>query len=209
MKKPYSDLRFFAFCKRTIGGLLLWLFATKVEGREYMPESGAVIVCTNHLSMADVVIVGAGFNRPVHYLAKSELFKVPLLGPLIKSLGAIPIHRGKGDTAAIRSAEAVLQLGRAFCIFPEGHRSKDLQLGRGKAGVGLIMRQTGAPVIPAAIICKKRPGLFRKTIIRFGPMLTAADFGEFNMEKRDYQACADMIMERIAALKNAPPPTSR
>jgi len=203
MKKQYSDLRFFSFCKKTIGGFLLWLFSTKIEGREYMPESGGVILCTNHLAMADVVILGAGFNRPIHYLAKSELFKVPLVGPLIRALGAIPIHRGKGDTAAIRSAEAVLGLGRAFCIFPEGHRSKDLQIGRGKAGVGLILRQTGAPVIPAAIICKKRPGIFRKTIVRFGPMLTPADFGEPTLDKKDYQACADLVMERIAALKNA------
>ncbi len=202
MKKQFSNLTFFSFLKKTLGGLLLGLYRVKVEGRENLPKDGGLILCSNHLSMNDVIILGAAHNRPIHYLAKAELFRVPLLAPLIRSLGAIPIHRGKGDTAAIKAAKSVVELGRTLCIFPEGHRSKDLQLGKGKAGVGLILRQTGAPVLPAAIICKKRPGPFKKTIIRFGPVLTQADFGEPTGDKRDYQACADLVMQKIAELKN-------
>ncbi len=121
-------------------------------GQENIPETGAVIICPNHISYVDPPAVGSGMRRQVHFMAKEELFKVPVLGGLIARAGSFPVRRGTADRTAIRRAMDLLTDGRVVCLFPEGTRSSDGKLQSPELGVGFIALKTGAPVIPVALI---------------------------------------------------------
>ena len=97
------------------------IYRLRVIGRENIPRKGPVVIACNHVSLLDPPMVGTASSRPVHFMAKSELF-VPVLGTLYKSLGAFPVHRGAGDAHAIRTALTILKHQEVLGIFPEGHR---------------------------------------------------------------------------------------
>jgi 1-acyl-sn-glycerol-3-phosphate acyltransferase len=128
---------------------LLWRFRS--FQRDNVPGEGAVILACNHVSYLDPVALGIGIARPVTYLAKKELFAIPVLGPIITGLGAYPLDRQAGGVAAVRAALRVLKDGRCVGIFPEGTRNL-----RGdaeeKGGAALLGALSGAPVVPAAIV---------------------------------------------------------
>jgi len=127
------------------------LMGWKVRGAENIPTDGPVIVVINHVSMWDPILVGCGISRQVWYMAKEELFKVPLLGWAIKNLGAFPVKRGQRDTSAIRQSLKVLKDGRILGIFPEGKRSKTGELQQGLPGMVLLMERSQAPVVPIRV----------------------------------------------------------
>ncbi len=135
-----------------VRGLLHLLFGYRVEGAERVPKEGPVILAANHLSILDPLVIGAGIRRPVSFIARSELFRLPVVGWLIPRLYAIPVERGAGDLAAIRGAIRVLEKGQVFGIFPEGTRSRTGRLRPFKTGVAAIALRTGSPVVPVAII---------------------------------------------------------
>jgi 1-acyl-sn-glycerol-3-phosphate acyltransferase len=137
-----------ALCRiffRLTGGL-------ETIGQDNIPETGGVILCPNHVSHVDPPAVGSGTRRHVHFMAKDELFKVPVLGRLIAGVGSFPVRRGKADRKALKRAIDLLEEGRVVCLFPEGTRSPDGKLQDPERGVSLIALKTGAPVVPVAII---------------------------------------------------------
>ena len=121
-----------------------------------MPQEGAVILAANHMSNWDPPILATFLDRPVSYMAKQELFEVPVFGAAITRCHAFPIRRGAADRAAIKMAVKILKLGKCVGVFPEGTRSKDGRLQKPGAGVALIAAMTGVPVVPAAIIGTNR-----------------------------------------------------
>jgi glycerol-3-phosphate dehydrogenase (NAD(P)+) len=121
-------------------------------GRENIPASGPVIFASNHRSFLDPFIVGVLSRRPVYYVAKSEIFKNPLVAWFVSSLGAFPVRRGAGDADMLATARAILERGDCILIFPEGTRTRPGSLGRPKRGVGRLALETGAPVVPVALI---------------------------------------------------------
>jgi 1-acyl-sn-glycerol-3-phosphate acyltransferase len=121
-------------------------------GRENIPASGGVIFASNHRSFLDPFIVGVLTRRPVYYVAKSEIFKNPLVAWFVSSLGAFPVRRGAGDPEMMATARAILERGECVLIFPEGTRTRPGSLGRPKRGVGRLALETGAPVVPVALI---------------------------------------------------------
>jgi len=121
-------------------------------GRENIPASGPVIFASNHRSFLDPFIVGVLSRRPVYYVAKSEIFKNPLVAWFVSSLGAFPVRRGAGDPDMMATARAILERGDSVLIFPEGTRTRPGSLGRPKRGVGRLALETGAPVVPVALI---------------------------------------------------------
>lgn len=127
------------------------LMGWRVRGAENIPGEGPVIVVINHVSLWDPILVGCGISRQVWYMAKEELFKVPLLGLAIKNLGAFPVKRGQRDTSAIRQSLKVLQDGRVLGIFPEGTRSKTGEMQKGLPGMVLLMEKSQAPVVPIKV----------------------------------------------------------
>jgi len=121
-------------------------------GREHIPQEGGVIVAANHRSFLDPFVIGMMARRPMYYVAKKELFRRRLTGWILNSLGAFPIDRGASDADAMATAREVLDRGDILLIFPEGTRIRPGGLGSPKRGVGRLALETGAPVVPVAII---------------------------------------------------------
>ncbi len=138
---------------RGILRLLLALFGRiKAMGLENVPSEGGVLVCANHVSYIDPPAVGCPLARKVHFMAKAELFKIPILGGMITSYGAFPVHRGTADRQALRQAIDLLRSGNVVAMFPEGKRSLDGNLLPAESGIGMIAKNAGVPVVPAALI---------------------------------------------------------
>ena len=121
-----------------------------IEGRANLPRSGAYLLVSNHVSWIDPPWLEFVVGRPIRYLAKRELFSVPIFGWLIAQAGVFALERDSPDRAALRKALAFLADGEIVGIFPEGHRSTTRGLLRARPGVALIARRSGEPVIPVA-----------------------------------------------------------
>jgi 1-acyl-sn-glycerol-3-phosphate acyltransferase len=121
-------------------------------GREHVPDSGPVIFAANHRSFLDPFVIGTLARRPVYYVAKRELFERPWQAWILGALGAFPVDRGNGDASMIETAKTILERGDCVVIFPEGTRHRPGPLGEPKRGVGRLALETGAPVVPVAVI---------------------------------------------------------
>jgi 1-acyl-sn-glycerol-3-phosphate acyltransferase len=121
-------------------------------GREHIPANGGVIIASNHRSFLDPFVIAVMARRPMYYVAKQELFRRPWQGWILNALGAFPVDRGNGDAAMIATAKAILDRGDIVLIFPEGTRVRPGALGSPKRGVGRLALETGAPVVPLAVI---------------------------------------------------------
>ena len=126
-------------------------FKLKVYNRELIPDKGGVLIVSNHQSYLDPVLLAVYLRRPLSYFAKSELFKKPFFAKLIRGLHAFPVRQGAGDIGAVREAITRLKEGYALLLFPEGARTFTGEMIPLEAGVGLIARKAGVPVVPAVI----------------------------------------------------------
>ncbi|MGD0980565.1 MAG: lysophospholipid acyltransferase family protein [Solirubrobacteraceae bacterium] len=127
-------------------------FRMSRSGMEHVPKSGPVIFAANHRSFLDPFVIGTLTRRPVYYVAKKELFLHPVAGWLMSRLGGFPIDRGGGDVEAMDTARRILERGDCVVIFPEGTRTRPGPLGNPHRGVGRLALQTGAPVVPVAVL---------------------------------------------------------
>ena len=155
--------------------LALWRF--KVYGAAHVPKSGPLIVAANHASYMDPVALGVACPRPISYMAKAELFQIPVLGPMIKRVHAYPVERGEtaSSRAAIKKSVQILREGRAVGIFPQGTRIREGQ-GESKAGVALLASLAPAPVVPAYIWGTKDVMRLHQIKVVFGqPLQLPAD----------------------------------
>jgi len=121
-------------------------------GEENIPKTGGVILAPNHISYADPPAVVSGMRRQVHFMAKEELFKVPLLGFLIRNAGSFPVRRGTADRKALKRAIELVNGGKVVCLFLEGTRSLNGELQDPELGIGLVALKSGAPVVPVALV---------------------------------------------------------
>jgi 1-acyl-sn-glycerol-3-phosphate acyltransferase len=135
-----------------VGVLLRLVYRGRFHGRENVPREGPVIYASNHQSHFDPVVVSVlVYDRPCSYLARESLFRIPLFGPFIAAVGAIPLKRSKSDLGALRSALDELKAGRGVLLFPEGTRTRDGALGRFRSGVALLQKRSKAPIVPVAL----------------------------------------------------------
>ncbi len=150
------------------------LLGARTEGTQHVPP-GACLFASNHRSYADPPLVGCLAPGEIAFLAKEELFRIPLLGPLIRRLNAVPVRRGAVDRKALRMALDHLRRGRPLLIFPEGTRVRGERLGAPRGGVAWLARRSGVPVVPTRVT---GGGLLRSFLrsdclrVRFGPPLT-------------------------------------
>lgn len=144
---------------------LLWRFTA--AGAENVPRTGAVIVACNHLSYLDPVALGIGLPRMVTYLAKKELFEIPVLSFFVRGCGAYPLDREAGGVAAVRAALRVLKEGRCVGIFPEGTRNLS-GVAAEKGGAAFLAALSGAPVVPAAVAGTKNAKHFAQIRVVYG-----------------------------------------
>jgi 1-acyl-sn-glycerol-3-phosphate acyltransferase len=164
-------------------------------GVENVPKDGGLLACSNHISALDPPLLGTMFPRKVHFMAKAELFSIPILGKLIKGLGAFPVRRGLGDKQALRTGIQLLNEQKVMGIFPEGTRSKDGKLQKGLAGSAFFALKSDAQVVPCAIVGSYAP--FRKIKIYFGKPVPLDDLKD---QKGATQLATDRIMLHIQQL---------
>jgi 1-acyl-sn-glycerol-3-phosphate acyltransferase len=185
----------------TVRALAAFLAPWRLEGAENIPRSGGYILVANHINWKDPPWIEFATGRAIRYMGKRELFETPVIGYVLRAIGAFPVRRGEVDRGALRIALAVLAAGQPLGFFAEGHRSESGQLIRGRPGVAYVAQRSGAPMIPLAVSGTRRArlGAFwrRDILIRVGPQFHAADL-DANLD--DQQALADAIMRRVAAL---------
>lgn len=185
-------------------------FSLKIEGRENIPKDRAFIYASNHRSYADPVLVTLAGRGRFSFMAKAELFEKKAFAWLIRSLGAFPVERGKGDTAAIDKAIGNVQHGTNLLIFPEGTRSKDGRVGKGKTGVALIAAKAGADVIPVGINFEGKLHFRSRITVRVGKPIPAGTLAiEENLTDRELlrtlkKQVMPPIMDGIRALVDEP-----
>lgn len=126
-------------------------FRWRVLNRENVPLTGPVILAANHASFLDPPLIGSGLSRPINYLARESLFRFPLIGALLRSWNAVPVDREGGGAAGLRAIFDRLQAGGGIILFPEGTRTLDGRLQPAKAGVGLTVIKSTAPVVPVRV----------------------------------------------------------
>ncbi len=149
--RGHGDRPLYTFCRWLVLAVFAGLYRCRAEGTEHLPATGPALVAVNHKAEFDPMVVGIVFDRPFAYMAKRELFKVPVLGRLISALGAFPIDRGAGDRAALQTALDLLADGHVLLMFPEGTRQPDDEIHEFLPGVALLALRSGAPVVPVAV----------------------------------------------------------
>jgi 1-acyl-sn-glycerol-3-phosphate acyltransferase len=192
------------FCQLAFG----LVFRRRVLGREHIPARGPVIIASNHISNLDPPVVGTGFWRHAHYMAKEELFRNPLFAWFIRQLHAFPVKRGTADRSSLKYALDVLERGEALVIFPEGTRSDTGELQPLEMGVGMIAYRSGAPVVPAWIsgtnrALPKSGGLhLARFLVVYGEPLRFEVPEGVKPGREEYEAAANRIHAAIAALRD-------
>ncbi len=139
-------------------------------GNENVPKYGSLVIVANHGSHLDPPILGHALGRPVAFMAKAELFKIPLLGQIIRGCGAYPVRRGASDREAIRTATACLQEGWATGVFLDGTRQKNGRVNKPLAGAALLAARTGSTLLPVAIVNSHRAFGVGAFLPRFVPV---------------------------------------
>lgn len=151
-REPAISLGFYYLFKwSVVSPMLRAYFRGRIYGAEQVPQDGPLVVVSNHASDFDPPILSCCVGRPVAYMAKEELFKVPVLKQAIQIYGAYPVKRGSADRAAIRAALACLEAGWATGVFLQGTRTADGRITEPKLGAALIAAKTQAPLLPVSL----------------------------------------------------------
>lgn len=179
---------FYQFAKSVVFTVLKPIFRMEIIGKENFPKEGGVLLCSNHIDTLDPPMVGVTSPRPVKFMAKEELFKLPLLKGILPKVHAFPVKRGLSDRQALRTAVNLLKDGEVVGLFPEGTRNKTGQLGKGFSGAGFFALRGEAVVVPCAIIGPYKA--FRKLKVVYGEPIDMAPY-------RERKAKADEVTEVI------------
>jgi len=170
----------------------------QVQGRDNLPTEGGFLVVSNHTSYWDPVAVGCAINPKIHYMAKAELFRIPLFRSLIISFGAFPVNREKADRQAIRTALKLLEEGKVVGIFPEGTRSHSGELLQPHLGAAMLAVKAQAPVVPIAVLASK--GFVGRLKLRIGKPIYLESRQEGQTSKQIVEAGTEKIMSEISHL---------
>lgn len=175
----------------------------RILGLENMPANGPVVVAANHISWWDPIVVGCALERQVHFMAKKELFQIPIVGGLISRLGTFPVRRGRADRTAIKQALKLLEEGKVLGIFPEGTRSKSGELQKPHPGAAMISLKASAPIVPVACIGTRNMfsrDWFRPITVNIGsPLIYEQHFGK-KLTMTTLETVSQEIMDEIGKL---------
>lgn len=187
--------------------LTLWRF--RRAGQEHVPQTGPAVLLSNHQSFFDPVFVGLSCRRQLNYLARADVFGIPVLGRLIAALGAIPIERDRTGIGGLKRTLRQLSRGELVLLFPEGTRSSDGEITPLKPGFSVLVRRAKVPLVPVGIDGAfdawprsrrfPRPG---RIWVQFGEPLSAEEVANLSVDdlvgeiERRIRACHSLARER-------------
>ena len=178
------------------------IWRVKTEGIENVPEHGCLLVA-NHTAFSDVLVLEAAQKRQIRFMAKKELFKIPLLSQLIKALGAYPVDRGGADVRSLKLTFKMIEEGDLIGIFPPGtrHPNTDPRTTEVKSGIGMIAYHAKADILPVYIDNDGKTRSFHRNTVKIGKLIP---FGELGFEKAgraEYERAANYIFSKVCELK--------
>ncbi len=206
-KKRRDGSRGYRICYAFFAKIVGFLFRIRVVGAENEPDTGRFVVCANHVSATDPVVICYAFRKhQVRYMAKKELFSIPVLSSLIRMLGAFPVDRGGTDVGAIRRAVDMVKEGKCMGIFPQGHRypTVDPRTTKTKNGAALIATRAEADIMPVYIMRKNNEfKLFRKTYVVIGERIPFAELHYDPQADGEYARITNEIFDKVCAIGEA------
>lgn len=198
--------------KMILTPILRVFYRVHVDGREHLPREGPLILAANHRSFLDSIFIPLVVSRRVTFVAKAEYFDDPKTAWFFRAMGQIPIRRsgGSASDAALAAATEVLAGGGVFGIYPEGTRTRDGYLHRGKTGVARLALASGAPIVPVGLVgtddCqptdKLLPRPFRHVRIRFGAPIDTERYAHHD-DRLVLRQITDELMYEIRELSES------
>lgn len=194
---------FYMKAHKVLAPLIRFFSGIKVHGKENIPKEGGYMLCSNHIAVRDVLLIGATCPRQIKFVAKKELFAIPILRSIMKALGAVKLDRGGTDVGALRKSVELIEQGDIVSIFPQGHRypAIDPSTTPIKNGAGMVSYRSGCDVIPVFIKTKgNKYGIFKKTEIFYGKPIKNSALGFKNGGSDEYKIATDIIFDAILYL---------
>ncbi|HAZ19120.1 MAG TPA: hypothetical protein DER23_07960 [Clostridiales bacterium] len=203
MKKQYNMNKFYRFWFRIVPPLTKWLYRLDAEGVDKQPKIGPFVVCANHLSNLDPILVGCNLYTQLIFMAKKELMKVPVIGWFCRRFEVIPVNRGSGEITSIYASLHALKEGKVIALFPQGTRcpGRDPNDTKLYNGVGMMIYRANVPVLPVSIYVKNYTvKLFRKTYVTYGDLIYPEELGFTNGCSEEYANASRLIFDKILEL---------
>lgn len=192
-------MTFYLVVTRAVLISLAFRYRITIVNRQNIPKDKGCIMASNHTSLVDGFLIGAGFRKPVQFMAKKELFDNKFLGLILKGLKVFPVERGTGDQSALNNAIDILKNGGYLGIFPEGTRTKDGTLGRAKSGTVVIASRAKADILPVGIYYGKKRLFRRQVTIVYGELIKNSDISQSDPPKKsELKGASSLLMSRIA-----------
>jgi len=194
---------FYMKAHKVVAAPIRFFSGIKTHGKENIPKEGGYLICANHIAVRDVILMGATCPRQIKFVAKKELFSVPILSSIIKALGAVKLDRGGNDVAAIRKSIEIIESGDIISIFPQGHRYPSVNPSTTpiKSGAGMVAYRSGCDVIPVFIKTRgNKYGIFKRIEIFYGNPIKNSELGFVNGGSDEYKVATDIIFNEILKL---------
>ena len=188
---------------KILAPLVRFMCRVKVVGVENIPENGGYLICSNHIAARDPVVIAACSPRQISFVAKKELFYVPIVGRIIKALGAIKLDRGGNDVGAIKKSVELAKGGSLVCIFPQGHRYPGVkpEISQAKHGAGLLAYHSKCGCIPVCIKTKKNKySIFSRPTVIFGKPIPYAELGFNEGGNDEYKTATNLVFKKVLEL---------
>ena len=200
-----DDPKSYKIAHKLLAGIVRFIFGARAVGKENIPTDKGVLICSNHIGIRDVLLISATYPRMIRFIAKKELFKIPIISSIIKSWGAVKVERNGGDVAAMRTSVELMKNDNTMAIFPQGHRYPGVNplTTPKKNGAALIAYHSGCDVLPVCIKVKKNKySLFRRVEIVYGGIIENSSLGFENGGGDEYRKATDFIFAKIGELSN-------
>lgn len=183
--------------KNVLKPFLFLIYNIKVEGKENIPQKEGYIVCGNHIKAIDPILLAIALPPQIHFMAKVELFKNPILKKLLYAVGAYPIKRGEADVRSIKTSLKYLKEDKNIGIFPEGTRNKTDEL-KAEPGIAMLGIRAKKDILPVSIISSYK--FFKKSKIIIGEVISLEKFFDKKLKNNDYMDISVEIMRKIRSL---------
>lgn len=184
----------YRICKGILKPIFYFFYNVKVEGAENLPKGGPLVICANHFSLFDPIILAIAMPYQIYSMAKAELFENKLFGYFLSKIGVFPVKRGEADIKSIKTSLKLLKENKIMGMFPEGTRNKTGEL-KAEPGIAMIAIRAQAMVLPVAIISNYK--LFKRTIVKIGKPIKLEQYYDQKLQNDDYQSISMDIMKYI------------